>query len=65
MAYAMFINLFLLRAEVFKEFYSHTEHLVYTQYLFFGLGEHTDPGAVRLGFDPHRPGRLLPLPDPG
>lgn len=40
MAYAMFVNLFLLGAEVFKEFYSNTEHVVYTRYLWFGLGEH-------------------------
>jgi molybdopterin-containing oxidoreductase family membrane subunit len=41
MAYAMFINLFLLGAELFKEFYSQSEHLRYTQYFWFGLGEHT------------------------
>lgn len=40
MAYAMFLNLFLLGAEVFKEFYSATEHALYTRYLWFGLGEH-------------------------
>jgi Ni/Fe-hydrogenase subunit HybB-like protein len=40
MAYAMFINLFLLGAELFKEFYSQTQELQYTQYLWFGLGEH-------------------------
>jgi molybdopterin-containing oxidoreductase family membrane subunit len=40
MAYAMFINLFLLGAEVFKEYYSATEHLLYTQYLWNGIGEH-------------------------
>ena len=40
MAYAMFFNLFLLGAEVFKEFYSAKEELVHTQYLWFGLGEH-------------------------
>ena len=41
MAYAMFFNLFLLGAEVFKEFYSATEHLVYTQLpLFSGIGGH-------------------------
>jgi Ni/Fe-hydrogenase subunit HybB-like protein len=41
MAYAMFINLFLLGAELFKEFYSQTQELRYTQYLWFGIGEHT------------------------
>jgi molybdopterin-containing oxidoreductase family membrane subunit len=40
MAYAMFLNLFLLGAELFKEYYSATEHLVYTQYLWTGLGAH-------------------------
>jgi Ni/Fe-hydrogenase subunit HybB-like protein len=40
MAYAMFINLFLLGAELFKEFYSQTQELRYTKYLWFGLGEH-------------------------
>ena len=40
MAYTMGFNLFLTAAEVFKEFYSNTEHLVYIQYLFFGLKGH-------------------------
>jgi molybdopterin-containing oxidoreductase family membrane subunit len=40
MAYAMFVNLFLLGAELFKEFYSATEHLLYTEYLWTGIGEH-------------------------
>jgi len=39
MAYAMFLNLFLHGAEVFKEFYSDTEHLLHTRYWFLGLGE--------------------------
>ncbi len=37
MAYAMFVNLFLLGAEIFKEYYSATEHLVHLQYLFTGV----------------------------
>ncbi len=41
MAYAMFLNLFLLGAEVFKEVYSRTEHMVYFNYLFFGIEGHT------------------------
>ena len=42
MAYTMGFMLFLTAAEVFKEFYSNTEHLVYTRYLWFGLkGHHT------------------------
>lgn len=40
MAYAIFINLFLHGAEAFKEYYSHTEHLLYTRYWFQGIGEH-------------------------
>src|SRR5512141_2668644 len=40
MAYAMFLNLFLLGAELFKEYYSATEHLLYTRYFWFGIGEH-------------------------
>jgi len=40
MAYAMFLNLFLHGAEAFKEYYSATEHLLYTQYWYAGLGEH-------------------------
>ena len=33
MAYAMFINLFLFGAEIFKEFYSGTHHMEHSQYL--------------------------------
>jgi Ni/Fe-hydrogenase subunit HybB-like protein len=40
MAYAMFLNLLLLGAEVFKEYYSGTEHLVHLQYLFSGIRGH-------------------------
>ncbi len=40
MAYTMFFNLFLLGAELFKEYYSATEHLLYTQYLWSGIGRH-------------------------
>ena len=41
MAYAMALNLFLLGAEVFKEYYSNTEHLIHMQYMFAGIGEYT------------------------
>jgi molybdopterin-containing oxidoreductase family membrane subunit len=41
MAYAMFINLFLLGAELFKEFYSDTHHLLYFKYMFSGIDGHT------------------------
>ena len=40
MAYAMFLNLFLHGAEAFKEYYSDTEHLLYTRYWFEGMGRH-------------------------
>ena len=40
MAYAMFFNLFLHGAEAFKEYYSDTEHLLYTRYWYSGLGTH-------------------------
>jgi molybdopterin-containing oxidoreductase family membrane subunit len=40
MAYAMFLNLFLLGAELFKEYYSASQDLLYTRYLWQGIGEH-------------------------
>jgi len=40
MAYAMFINLFLFGAEIFKEYYSATDHLIHTQYLYSGAHGH-------------------------
>ncbi|MDP1623089.1 MAG: NrfD/PsrC family molybdoenzyme membrane anchor subunit [Bacteroidales bacterium] len=39
MVYAMFIYLFFSVAELFKEFYSGTEHILYWQYLLFGIGD--------------------------
>ena len=39
-AYAMFINLFLLTAEIYKEYYSHTIHIAPFKYLFEGLHGH-------------------------
>jgi len=39
-AYAMGINLFLLAAEFFKEFYSGSIHLAPMKYLYFGLHGH-------------------------
>jgi Ni/Fe-hydrogenase subunit HybB-like protein len=41
MAYAMFINLLLLGAEIFKEYYTDTVHLDSFQYLFQGLHGHS------------------------
>ncbi len=38
MVYAMFIYLFFTVAELFKEFYSDTENIVYWKYLLFGIG---------------------------
>jgi Ni/Fe-hydrogenase subunit HybB-like protein len=40
-AYAMFINLLLLGAELFKEYYTATIHLDSVQYLFQGLHGHS------------------------
>jgi len=40
MAYAMGINLLLLGAEVFKEYYSDTVHLNHMQYMFTGIDGH-------------------------
>ena len=40
MAYAIFLNLFFHGAEVFKEYYSNTEHSLYTRYWFEGIGDH-------------------------
>ncbi len=39
-AYAMFLNLFLLGAELFKEYYTGTIHLAPLQYLYQGLHGH-------------------------
>jgi len=39
-AYAMFVNLFLLSAEIFKEYYSDTIHIAPLKYLFQGLHGH-------------------------
>jgi Ni/Fe-hydrogenase subunit HybB-like protein len=39
-AYAMFLNLFLLSAEAFKEYYSDTTHLASLRYLYQGLDSH-------------------------
>ena len=45
MAYAMALNLFLLGAEVFKEFYSDTHHLIHYEYLFGLLHDTHSPLA--------------------
>ena len=45
MAYAMALNLFLFGAEVFKEYYSNTHHLVHYEYLFSGLHGKASPIA--------------------
>jgi Ni/Fe-hydrogenase subunit HybB-like protein len=41
-AYALFLNLFLLAAEFFKEYYSNTVHIAPFKYLFEGLHGHTN-----------------------
>ena len=38
--YAMFLNLFLLASELYKEYYSHTVHIEAFKYLFQGLHGH-------------------------
>ncbi len=40
-AYAIGFNLFLLGAEMFKEFYSQTIHMAPLQYMYFGLHGHS------------------------
>jgi len=40
MAYAMFLNLFLLLSEMFKEYYSNTVHMASLKYLYEGLHGH-------------------------
>ena len=40
MAYAMFLNLFLFGSEIFREYYSNTNHLLHSQYLYSGLHGH-------------------------
>lgn len=39
-AYAMFLNLFLMSAELYKEYYSNTVHIASFKYLFEGLHNH-------------------------
>jgi len=46
MAYAMGFNLFLAFAEIFKEYYSDTQHLIHIQYLYGGLHGHQSPIAI-------------------
>lgn len=46
MAYAMGLNLFLFGAELFKEYYSNTHHLVHYLYLFNGLQGESSPIAL-------------------
>ena len=65
MAYAMFVNLFLLGAEVFKEYYSATEHLRFTQYLWSGIGEHRALVPFAWLSLVLQRGRLPALPGPG
>lgn len=42
MVYAMFIYIFFSIAELFKEFYSNTEHLLYWKYMLFGIGDNKE-----------------------
>jgi len=43
MAYAMFVNLFLFGAEIFRDYYSATHHIIQYQYLFGGGDYHSSP----------------------
>jgi len=42
MVYAMFIYIFFTIAELFKEFYSGTENILYWKYLLFGIGDNKE-----------------------
>lgn len=42
MVYAIFINIFFTLAELFKEYYSGTEHLLYWKYLYSGIGKNSE-----------------------
>lgn len=46
MAYAMFVNLFLFGAEVFRDFYSSTREIIHYEYLFGGGAYRGSPIAV-------------------
>ena len=63
-AYAMFLNLFLLASEIFKEYYSHTVHIESFEYLF--PGPPWPQPACALDLDSHGDERhgLFPVPHP-
>jgi Ni/Fe-hydrogenase subunit HybB-like protein len=42
MRYTIFIYLFFIFSELFKEFYAFTENSVYWEYLLFGIGTHSE-----------------------
>ncbi len=65
MAYAMFINLFLFGAEIFREYYSQTHHLIHFQYLF-GAGDYGSLAdrALRVAGAGLQRGGVLAVPDP-
>ncbi|MBC8320575.1 MAG: polysulfide reductase NrfD [Bacteroidetes bacterium] len=55
MVYAMFIYLFFTVSELFKEFYSDTEHLVYWEYLLLGVEKNREIvfyswSSIAMGF---------------
>jgi molybdopterin-containing oxidoreductase family membrane subunit len=49
MAYAMFVNLFLFGAEVFRDYYSSTHHVIHYEYLFGG-GRYGDSPIAFYGW---------------
>jgi len=50
MAYAMFINLFLFGAEIFRDYYSQTHHIIHYEYLFGGGDYGSSPIAPYAWF---------------
>ena len=55
MVYAMFIYLYFTISELFKEFYSGTEHILYWKYLLFGIGDNKEIivyswSSIAMGF---------------
>ena len=42
MVYAMFVYLFFTITELFKEFYSDTQHILYWKYMLFGIGDNKE-----------------------
>jgi Ni/Fe-hydrogenase subunit HybB-like protein len=52
LAYAMAVNLFLLGAEVFKEFYFETHHTIHASFQWFGVESHGAEATHAAGIAP-------------